>query len=271
VILEPNTITIKIFGIPYRRIPVSKIKLFCTVGNGAEDVLCFSSYCVDELAQIQEERLLRSFLNKHNVPFRKRKANWKDSFAREYLNHLRRKQFFPFGKQEIVMLNMHAALQYAISQMYPHLLYKNYTEINSSYVAKYRMFSPNYGGLSKKGTLYAPSSLYAYNVRLEPDGIHISNKKKEVSFIPAQRIQTVVRVDIFKPYEKNHPHHVPLLFVACMPEERLAKYTISNGYAGFHLYSTADNALFAMTTATYLASHWNIHKTDYCIFFYTRV
>ena len=156
------------------------------------------------------------------------------------------------------MLNMHAALQYAISQMYPHLLYKNYTEINSSYVAKYRMFSPNYGGLSKKGTLYAPSSLYAYNVRLEPDGIHISNKKKEVSFIPAQRIQTVVRVDIFKPYEKNHPHHVPLLFVACMPEERLAKYTISNGYAGFHLNSTADNALLAMTTATYLASHWII-------------
>lgn len=263
VILEPNMVTLKWFGIPVRRIPISRFKTFCAVGNGREDALCLSCYSINEMANIQEKCLLRSFLDKHNVPFRKRKADWQNVFAREYLNRLRKSPFSIFKEQNVVMFKMHPALQYLTCQMYPQLPYTNYTGVTSYHVSKYN-------SIRESQAVCFPLQHYEYEVRIETDGIHISNKKDEVSFIPAQQIKTAVRVDVFKGYEKYYPHHMPLLFLTSMSEEELATQTSSRGYAGIHLCDTTDQALLAMMAATYLTLHWNKSHKDCCVLHHTE-
>lgn len=258
VILEPNMVTLKCFGIPVRRIPVTRFKTFCAVGNGREDILCLSCYSVSEMADMQERRLLRNFFSKHEVPFRKRNADWKDSFAREYLNCLRKNPFPTFKERDIVMLEMHPALQYAIRQMYPQLPYMNYTGVSLNQV-------PKYDGIRENRAVCFPLHFYDYDAHIQLDGIHICNKNDEIIFIPAEQIKTIVRVDIFKRYEKYHPHHIPLLFVTCMTEEALAEQPTSVGYAGIYPGNTDNQTLRAMTAATYLALHWNKDHTDCCI------
>ena len=263
VILEPDVVTLKWFGIPVRRIPTTKFKTFCAVGNEREDVLCLSCYSVNEMAHMQERRLLCSFLDKHDVPFRKRKADWQDSFAREYLNKLCKSPFSIFRERDVVMFEMHPALQYAIRQMYPQLPYMNYTGVTSYHASRYNSVRENQA-------VCFPLQLCEYEVRIETDGIHICNKKDEVSFIPARQIKTVVRVDIFKGYDKYHPHHMPLLFVTCMSEEELAAQTANRGYAGIHLGDTTNQALLAMMAATYLTLHWKKNNAVCCAVHHTE-
>lgn len=263
VILEPNMVTLKWAGIPVRRIPASRFKTFCAVGNGREDILCLSCYSINEMANMQEERLLRSFLDKHDVPFRKRKADWQNVFAGEYLNRLRKSPFSIFKERDVVMFEMHPALQYLIRQMYPQLPYRNYTGVTSYHVSRY-------SGARENQAVCFPLQLGEYEVRIETDGIHICNKKDEVSFVPAQQIKTVVRVDVFKGYEKYYPHHMPLLFITSMSEEELATQTTSRGYAGIHLGDTTNQALLAMMAATYLTLRWNKSHKDCCVLYHTE-
>jgi len=262
VILEPDGVTQKWFGISVRKIHVSRFQVFCALGNGREDVLCLSCYSAEELTRMEEERLLRSLLNKHNVPFRKRKAGWQDEFVRGYLNHLRKNPFRIFKKQEVVMLKMHPALQYAIRQMYPQLPYKNYTGVTSCHFARW-------GSNADNQAVSFPLLFYQYPVRMESDGIHISTKK-EVSFIPAEQIRTVVRVDIFKAYNKYYPHHVPLLFVTSLSEEELAAKVPTKGYGGIRLNDANNQALLAMMAATELAIRWNASRKDCCVLYHTE-
>lgn len=263
VILEPDMVTLKWFGISVRRISAAKFKTFCAVGNGREDVLCLSCYSVNEMADMQERRLLRSFLDKHNVHFLKRRADWQNSFAREYLIKLRNSPFSIFRERNAVMLEMHPALQYAIWQMYPQLPYMNYTGVTSYYASKYDSVREN------KAVCFS-LQVYESEVHIQTDGIHICNKEDEVSFIPAQQIKTVVRVDIFKGYNKMYPHHMPLLFVTCKSEEELAAQTVNRGYAGIHLGDMTNQALLAMMTATYLTLHWKKNNTDCCVVHHTE-
>lgn len=263
VILEPNMVILKWFGIPVRHIPTSRFKTFCAVGNEREDVLCLSCYSVNEMANMQEKRLLRSFLNKHDVPFRKRKADWQNDFAREYLNRIRQSPFRVIMERDIVMLEMHSALQCAIRQMYPQFPYVNCTGVNSHHVSRFSC-------IKEDQTVCFLLQPYIYEVHIELDGIHICTKKEEVSFIPAQQIKTAVRVDVFKRYAKHFPHHMPLLYISNMSEEELALQSSSRGYGGFYLDASADQALMAMMAATYLTVHWSKKNTGSCILHHTE-
>lgn len=263
VILEPDAVTLKWLGISVRSVPVSRFKTFCAVGNEREDALCLSCYSVEEMAQMQQRWLLRSFLHKHDVPFRKRKADWQDDFAREYLNLFRSRLFSMFREPDIIMLEMQPALQYAIRQMYPQLPYMNYTEVTSHYVPRFSNFTDN------KAVCFS-LQLYEYRIRMEPDGIHICTRKEEVSFLPASQIKTAVRVDIFKANEKHYPHHILLLFITSMSEEELSSQSASRGYGGFRVNIPANQALMSMTAATYLALHWTGNKKDSCAVYHTK-
>ena len=263
VVLNANSVMIKWFGITVRKIPVARFKVFCAVGNEREDVLCLSCYSINEMANKQERRLLRSFLYKHDVPLRKRRTDWQDSFAREYLNHLRKSPFSIFRERDVIMIEMHPALQYAIRQMYPQLPYRNYTGVTSYHASRF-------GSFPDDRAVCFPSQLHEYEVHMEPDGIHIRTKKEEISFIPAQQIKTVVRVDIFKGYEKYYPHHIPLLYISSIPEEELALHTASKGYGIFRLNIPTGQSLMAMTAATYLALRWTKKKKDSCVVYHTE-
>lgn len=263
VVFEPDIITLKFFGITIRKIPVSKFKTFCAVGNEKEDVLCLSPYSIDEMADMEEKRLLRSFYYKHNVPFRKRKESWKIDFVRDFLNRIRRSFFGAFKDKNIVMFEIHSALQYSLRQMYPQLPYVNCTVKTSYYETRLDRAREN------EAVCYtlAPD---LYMVQIEPDGIHISTKKKEVTFIPAQQIKTAVRVDIFREYEKFNPHHAALLYISNMSEKELAEHPKSKGYGDFILSESDNRALMAMTAATHLAFRWTYKNKNSCVIHLTK-
>lgn len=82
------SVTVCVFGIPVKRMDPSRLKLICAVSNGHDPVLCLSQYSEAELADLQEKRLLKGLFTRHEVPFRKRTADCRRTFAREYLNWL---------------------------------------------------------------------------------------------------------------------------------------------------------------------------------------
>lgn len=263
VFLEPDKITVRWFGITVRAIPTAKLQLFCAVGNEREDVLCLTCRGVDEMAQLQEQRLLRHALTKHEVPFRKGKADWQDAFARAYLNHLRKNPFGIFKEKGTVMLQMQPALQYLIQHMYPQLPYKNYTGVTACYAARF-------SDIKEDRAICIPMALWDYRIDLKPDGIHICTKKEEVSFISAQQIKTAVRVDIFKGYEKHYPHHLPLMVISCLTEGALAWQADEWEYGENSMRLPNRQALLAMITATEQALRWTVKKKDYCVMHYTE-
>lgn len=263
VILEPEEVILKWFGIPFRRIPVSRFKTFCAVGNGEEDVLCLCGYSADEMVQMQEQRLLRSVLNKHNVQFQKRKPDWQNEFARGYLNYLRKSPFSIFRERNMVMLEMHPAVQYSLRQMYPQLPYMNCTGVTSCHI-------PRFSGFKENRAVCGLLEFYPYEAHIEADGIHISTKRKDLLFIPAQQIKTAVRVDIFRGYAKHIPHHIPLLFITTMSEEELALQAVEKDHKMFLPNEPHKQALLAMMAAMRLAPNWNKSKKNCCVVYHTQ-
>jgi len=263
VVLDPDMITVRWCGITMRSLPVSKLQLFCAVGNDREDILCLACCSVEEMAQRQEKRLLKSFLRKHDVPLRKRRADWQASFAREYLNSVRIDPLGIFKKHGIVMFEMQPAVQYLIQDLYPQLPYRNFTGVNSCYTSRF-------SGVKTNLAVCLTVQFYEYSVDLKPDGIHLSTKKEEVSFIPARQIKAAVRVDLFKGYEKYHPHHMPLMFLSCLSEEELAAQASKEAYGMIREDLPNLQALLAMMAATDRVLRWRIEQKDGCTLHYTE-
>lgn len=257
VVLRPNEIILKRFGSTIGRIPVSELKSFCAVGCGRDNVLCLSRYSFEEMARMNEAKLLRGVFTKHEMPFRKRKADWQDDFAREYLIRLRRKIFGVFSKQNTIMIEMHPAFHQVIRNLYPHLPYKNFTGITSPHVSRFTETHENYATCFKL-------QANPYVFRMEPDGIHITEKEKEFFFLPANQLKTAVRADFFTDGIKRPPHS-PVILITSMSEEELANQPSAKGYSLFHLNQSGNQPLSAMMAATYLTFCWNKSKKDYCV------
>lgn len=263
VILSPDTVILKRFGITVDKIPASALQSFCAVGSGRDHALCLSCRSFEEISDLHEQKLLRGVFTKHDLPFRKRKPNWQDEFVREYLIRLRGNPFFIFRDKSTFMIEMHPAIQRAIQSMYPHLPYKNLTGITSPHVSRFSEIPENHI------VCFAPQA-NPYILRMEPDGVHIAIKEKDFLFIPANQLKTAIRVDIFKSDSKLYPPHTPLLLLSKLSEEDLAKLPFSQGYSLLHLSETNDSSLLAMMSATYLALTWNKSKKDYCIIQHTQ-
>ena len=221
-------------------------------------MLCLSCYTAEELTIRQERRLLKSWLNRHSVALRKRQASWQNKFARDYLNYLYRNLIAALKEPNVIMFEMHPALQQLIYQAYPFLTYKNYTEVNSSYISPFCQ-------IRKDRAFRFPLHLFNYTAKLDADGIHLFERNKEFSLIHSDRIRTVVRIDIFKRYEKYQPHHIPLLFITTLSEEELVARFPIKGYKKNWKTATADRSLQAVITAYDCVLNWNHKVKDSCI------
>ncbi|MBQ2785080.1 MAG: hypothetical protein IJF02_01050 [Oscillospiraceae bacterium] len=263
VVFDSDRVKLKWFGMIIREIPVDQFQLFCAVGNGREDVLCLSCYRVEELANMREEQLLRSSLTKHEVPLRKRNPDWQDVFAQEYLNHLRKNPFCFFRERNMVMFSMDSAMQILLRQQYPQLMWRNYTGVTSPYASRF-------SGMDENRAVCMPLPSGENRFSLEPDGIHLYTQKEETAFFPAQALRTVLRIDVFRGYDKFYPHHMPLLFVTTLSEEALAEYPSAAGYGGFCLGENVDPCLEAVLVATNMAMRWNKNREVCCVVPFTR-
>lgn len=257
VILKPGEVILKWCGIPFKRIPASDLRLFCAVGSASGNALCLSLRTAEELAGMQEVRLLKGFLSRHDVPVRKQNPGWMDAFSREYLHFLLQKPSTFLGKQA-VMLDMNPALQYLIHRMYPQLPYRNYTEIASGFSSPYMQ------PYESRAVCFTPY-LTPYSIRMDTDGIRISTRKKELFRIPAQDIKTAVRIDFFMNYQKYFPAHTPMMFISCQSEAELAAQAPRKIF-GCDLRNTPDTQLLlAMISARRKAWLWNKKQQDSCI------
>ena len=261
VIMEQDKITLRWWGMNLYTIPVSELQMFCAVGNQMEDVLCFSCRSIADIADLQEKRLLKNAFKKHAVPFRKQHHDWQGGFAQEYFNHLRQRSFFYQTKSGVVMVHMKPELQYLLHHMYPQLPYWNLTGVGSA-------FAPRYSSRKKDEAVCLNLQLNLYHRSMESDGIHILSKKGEMSFIPAEQIKSIVRVDVFKAYERYFPHHMPLLFVSCSTEEELAAQLTKPDYRDVDV--PQKQAFLAMIAAKNKVYRWTIKDQDCCVLPYTE-
>lgn len=158
-------------------------------------------------------------------------------------------------------MEMQAPLQYLIGAMYPHILYKNYTGVTPNSSLQY----------CKENTAPCFSlQLSEYIVDMREDGIHLSTGKKELFCIQARQVKTVVRVDIFKSYEKYYPHHLPTLFISSMSEETLAA-NAPKGMFGMNMEHFPNRqAVLAQAHSTNLTYHWRARNKDSCPVYLTE-
>ena len=250
-----DKIILKWLGISLETIPLSEFKLLCAVGNDREDVLCLSRYSIEEIADMNEKKLLRGVFTKDEVPFRKKNANWQTNFAKEYLLRSRRKPFCIFRKKAFVMIDMHPSLQYALRKMLPQIPYKNLTDIHTLHISRF-------SEIPKNEVMCFGLQMHKYYFYMKRDGVHIETAKKDISFILAEQIKTAVRVDFFMGYSKYYPHHIPLLFITTMSAKELKN---SPSAKGFHMNEANDPMLLIMTAAHHLAFRWSPKKKDFCV------
>jgi len=249
------------FGKVVRRIPISRFRLLCAAGNEREDYLCLSCYCEEEMVQMQEQRWLRSFLHKHDVPFLKRKARWQGDFVSAYLNRLRRGR--TFRERGVIFFQMDVGLQQTLRQLYPQLPYRNYTQVTSPYV-------PPFWGVDENQAVCLAPTAQTCRVQLRPEGIRIFSGKEEKCLLPAEKLCTVVQVDVFPAYSKLFPHHMPLLFVTDLTQDQLAAKAAGGGHSGVCLGQPVNRELRAMTAATYMAWHWTPAQKNCCVLHRTQ-
>ena len=269
IILDEDQIKIKWFGIITKTISVSDLKMFCTVGNQYGSMLCLSGCSVSELADKQERWMAGSFFHNSEVPYRKQNPNWQDIFARDYLLRLQKKTFQRFREPNVWMLEMNPTLQCLIRQRYPELLYKNYA----------LEYEKNTRDFIKKNEKYAfclEVQRHKYKVHMEEKGIHLTIPEKEIMFIPADQIRTIVRVEVFheqlfREKEKcSFPYYIPLLFLTGLSETQLAEQAPNKEIGDLCQEETIKQELLAMTAASHIVQKWNKSMKDCCVLYYTE-
>lgn len=259
--LDETGVCLYWFRIRIRQIPADRLRLFCAVGNVKEDVLCLTSRCIADMALREEKKLLHSSFTKDEVFFIKKKPNWQEVLARRYLNGLRRSLWGIFKDREVIFLEMQPDLQQLIGALYPQLPYRNYTEVRSA--------CPRY-----EPSKNAVFSFSVYTERcyadIQEDGIHISTKKKPVFQIAARHIKAVVRVDVFRPYWRYYPHHIPLLLVSSLSVDELAANAPQQRYGEHTAAFPSCRTLRAYACAARTALRWKIKDQDFCLLPCTR-
>ena len=261
VTLSKEGLMVRWFGFGVNQLRASELQLLCAAGNLKDDVLCLSCYTQDQLAQLQEKRYLRKPLDKHNVPLLKRNPHWQEKFAGEYMNVLRSKPFGMRADPGVVQLPMSAGLQCLVRRMYPWLPYKNYTAVTSAYTNRYC-------GVRENEAFSLSTRLYSYTVLLQQEGLRLLQEKREILFIPAERLQTAYRVDIFRGYDKHHPHHRPLLLISCLTQAQMAAQ--APDCTAIDETLPENQELLAMLGATKLAACRSKNRTDYVVMHYTE-
>ena len=251
VTLTKNMVILSWLHIPLRKIPVVTLRLFCAVGNEREDVLCLTSRTIEDMAFLEEKHLLCNYFTKYDVPFLKKKADWPDALAKNYLNRMRRSPLGIFRDKKTLFMTMDPVAQHQIHKLYAHLPYKNYTGITDY---KATPFSDK----AKAPCFWMP--IDPCSVEIQEDAVVLYVKKEEKRRFLLRDIKTIVRVDVFRSYDKYFPHHLPVLFLSVHSLEEITQRAVT----------LDDNQLLQVYRyATKEAMRWSVKKDDCCNLPYT--
>lgn len=251
VTLTKNMVILSWLHIPLRKIPVDTLRLFCAVGNEREDVLCLTSRTIEDMALLEENHLLRNYFTKYDVPLLKKKADWQDALARKYLNRMRRSPLGIFRDKKTLFMTMDPVAQHQIHKLYAHISYKNYTGI-SGYKA-----TPFFDKTTAP-CFWMP--IEPCSVKIQEDAVILYTQKEEKRRFLLRDIKTIVRVDIFRSYDKHFPHHLPVLFLSVRSlEEMTQRGDSSDDKQLLQVYRYAEKE----------AMRWSVKKDDCFNLLYT--
>ena len=159
----------------------SQLRFIAMVGGDMGNFICLSAKTIDELAELREQQLLKNWFSKDEVPLRKRRAEWRQNFAKEYLLKGCGKGLFAAMRPSgLVMLAGNTSLLTCIRAMYPNVPYYNMTATGDSM---------NMGNDPTRIPLFYDTDYYAH---LREDGVHICHYKKEIGILPKSQIKTIV-------------------------------------------------------------------------------
>lgn len=252
VTLTKDTVLLSWLNIPIRRLPARDLKLFCTVGNMCEYQLCLTYYTVCEMSQAEEEKLLRNVFTKYDVPRIKKKSNYLDILAKKYLIRMYRSPLRIFRSASTIFIPMNPVVQQRISLLYPEIPYKNYTDIPQK---RWNSF------INKDTVPYLRMPLDSRPVSFQDNEIILHIDKSLTRKISLDDIRTIVRLDIFRMYQKNSPHHLPILFLSSHTPEEMSNAVEKQG---------DNDILRAYRYAEREAKRWTYHRDDSCLLHYTQ-
>ena len=248
--VSSNEVNVTVAGTVMRTIPASRLQLIALAGNDQEDVLCLSTLTMAELAQKEEQTLLKNYFTKYDVPLRKGNQNWEAAFAKDYFNRLRRIVFGVFFNKDVILLPAHPSLQYLLQNMHPQLPYYNFTENKSAYpFIIVDNTVPNF-----------PRCV----LHIKEDGIHISSNKTELWYMPATHIRTIVRVERFTGYALRFWYFTPVFIVSCLTLEELAQSAPSQIYGIAKSQQPNHIALFAAHYCLQQLPRWTRKQQNFC-------
>lgn len=197
---------------PIWGIAASQLQFIALVGNDTEAALCLSAKTIDELAALREKQLLKNWLSKDEVPLRKRRPEWRETFAKEYMLYaFRKSQFTVRRKSGLIMVPANITLLSCIRALYPGVPYYAMTN------------QPRPNSAESANRTHIPGTMEHY-ARIHPEGIHIDHFKKEVGFMKGEHVQTVACFTHFELDARSHTFRVvPVLMVCSITPEELAE------------------------------------------------
>ena len=205
----PEGIQVRFLGRVIQQIPVSELKLMCVAGNDGVRDLCVSAWDVEELARRREEKLLKGYFTRHDVPFSKRQPGWQARFANEYLLKPSGSVLNFHTRSPILWMSFDPVVAIYLRRLYPQL---PYVQLCSN----------------RRVPLFMDPGdripYYTERFRIDEKGVHILGdfSKEERRLFPAERIQTIFRVDRFVQDSRAEPAYASYLVVSELSLEELA-------------------------------------------------
>lgn len=256
----PEGIQVRFLGRVVQQIPISEMKLLCVAGNDTVRDLCLSAWDVEELARRREEKLLKGYFTRHDVPFSKKQPGWQARFANEYLLKPSGRILNFHTRSPILWMAFDPVVVIYLRRLYPQLPYE---KLCKNLPVQFFMDPGD----------QIPH--YTERFRIDEKGVHILGgfSKEECRLFPAERIQTIFRVDRFVQDSKAEPAHASYLVVS---ELSLAELALRGKQKRWNQWKKQLIAQLPEAEAMYAAEFhfsvlftWNWRKSTECHFFNT--
>ena len=210
VIAEPEGVCVTHYGKSCWGMAVSQLQFIALVGDDRDVFLCLSGYPIDELAEKREQQLLKNWLSKDEVPLRKRKVGWRETFAKEYLLKMSVWNIFALWRPNgLIFLPPDTMLLALLRKVYPKLPYYH---LSTNGRSPMRMYDDT----------HVPVWLSDYKVCFEPCAIRVTAKNKSVWSMPKEQIRTMVCMETFRQW-KNGVFYEPIIMISDLTVEELAE------------------------------------------------
>ena len=209
VIVEREGACVTHYGKSSWGIAASQMRFIAMVGDDRDVFLCLSGYTIDELAEKREQQLLKNWFSKDEVPLRKRKVGWRETFANEYLLKVAVWNIFALWRPNgLIILPPDTTLLAVLRKLYPQLPYYNFSTNGRD---RMRVVDDS----------RIPVYLSDYKVRLSTYSVQVGPEKKPVWRMPKERIHTIVCSDVFQQV-KNTVYYTPVLMITELTVEELS-------------------------------------------------